>query len=441
MRRFKALRGVGACAGVFVAMGLVLLMASGATAASPKCLVVGAGGSYGTLQAAVNAASAGDTLKVKGTCYGDTTISKSLTIIGQSNPGFGPATLNGGNNELSTGSVVTIDEGVTAAITGLTVTGGFGEGGGIGSGGGGIYNAGSLTLIDSTVSGNRARVSGGIDNRGSLTLSDSTVSNNTALGAAGILNERSLTLKNSTVSDNRVGDGGGGGISSLDGSLIVNNSTVTGNDGLDFGGGMSIDGGSATVTYSTVSGNLAQYGGAIDVYDSSVTLENSTITDNTACCGHGHGPRGSGGGISVSDASLAITNSTVSGNRAFSSGGISIDGGSAILTDSTISDNNANYAGGIGNAFGSLTLINSSVTRNTATEGFTGEFGSFGGEGGGIYSEGSLTFDGSSSVTENTAVKHGGGIFNEQAKGATITYGTGWSGTVSGNKPDDIFNF
>jgi predicted outer membrane repeat protein len=46
--------------------------------------------------------------------------------------------------------------------------------------------------------------------------------------------------------------------------------------------------------------------------------------------------------------------------------------------------------------------------------------------------------NGSSSVSENTASEHGGGIFNTQ--GATISYGTGWTGTVSGNIPDDIFS-
>ena len=71
----RAFRGVGVAA--CVAMSLLLLLTSGATAAQPKCLVVGAGGSYPTLQQAVDAASAGDTLKVSGTCYGDTTIGKN----------------------------------------------------------------------------------------------------------------------------------------------------------------------------------------------------------------------------------------------------------------------------------------------------------------------------------------------------------------------------
>jgi hypothetical protein len=34
----------------------------------------------------------------------------------------------------------------------------------------------------------------------------------------------------------------------------------------------------------------------------------------------------------------------------------------------------------------------------------------------------------------------GGGVYNKKTEGATITFGVGWSGTVSGNTPDDIFN-
>jgi hypothetical protein len=48
---------------------------------------------------------------------------------------------------------------------------------------------------------------------------------------------------------------------------------------------------------------------------------------------------------------------------------------------------------------------------------------------------------GSSSVTENKAVEHGGGIFNAESKGATLSYAPDWRGTISGNQPDDIFNF
>jgi hypothetical protein len=68
------------------------------------------------------------------------------------------------------------------------------------------------------------------------------------------------------------------------------------------------------------------------------------------------------------------------------------------------------------------------------------------GGGGGIYSGqafggriDSVRLNDSSSVTQNTAGGEGGGIFSFKSKGATLTFGLGWNGTVSGNEPDDIF--
>jgi hypothetical protein len=75
----------------------VVVAAPAAVAASPSCLVVDATSdlSYSSLQAAVNAAAAGDTLFVKGTCTGSTGISTDdLTITGQSNGGAKTATLD-----------------------------------------------------------------------------------------------------------------------------------------------------------------------------------------------------------------------------------------------------------------------------------------------------------------------------------------------------------
>jgi len=67
-----------------------------AAEASPPCTVVAGGVRYPTLQPAVEAAAAGSTLTVEGTCYGDASISKQVRIVGRSNRRLGQATLNGG---------------------------------------------------------------------------------------------------------------------------------------------------------------------------------------------------------------------------------------------------------------------------------------------------------------------------------------------------------
>ncbi|MCI5125183.1 MAG: hypothetical protein D3925_12095 [Candidatus Electrothrix sp. AR5] len=72
--------------------------------------------------------------------------------------------------------------------------------------GGGIFNAtnGTLTLINSTVSGNTGAIGGGIINYGTLTLLNSTVSGNTATDTGGGIASASgiVTLKNSIISGN-----------------------------------------------------------------------------------------------------------------------------------------------------------------------------------------------------------------------------------------------
>src|SRR4051812_6070755 len=71
-------------------------LATPLAAGRPTCLVANTagGGGFRTLQAAVDAASAGDTLKVKGTCVGTTTISKNLSVSGQTNRAFGAPTFD-----------------------------------------------------------------------------------------------------------------------------------------------------------------------------------------------------------------------------------------------------------------------------------------------------------------------------------------------------------
>jgi hypothetical protein len=128
--------------------------------------------------------------------------------------------------------------GVTASISGLTIADGFGYIGG------GIYNTGTLTLSNTTLSGNYANYfwgydgfGGGIYNAGTLTVSNSTLSGNEAgvhtsnsggVGG-GIYNAGTLTLSNSTLSDNYASGGCGGIYNEDGGTATVGNTIVAGN--------------------------------------------------------------------------------------------------------------------------------------------------------------------------------------------------------------------
>ena len=129
-------------------------------------------------------------------------IDKNLTIDGTGHR----VTINGGGSGFETRRLFTVNGGATFAVTGMTLTGGNLNGG---NSGGAIFNSGTLTVTDSTISGNSAnrqrrrhlqrygtvtvmqqhpqrqlrqrRNGGGIDNDGgTLTVTNSTLSGNSA---------------------------------------------------------------------------------------------------------------------------------------------------------------------------------------------------------------------------------------------------------------------
>ncbi len=156
---------------------------------------------------------------------------------------------------------------------------------------------------------------------------------------------------------------------------------------------------------------------------SSVILESSTLSGN-----HADGGQPFGGGISNGEGSLTINNSHVEDNTAVLDGGGVVNGGSLVLDKSTVTGNEAIMGDGGGIASGSLALNDTNVAHNAAVRG------------GGLYNFGALTLAGSSSVINNVATEEGGGILNLQSQGATISFTPNWTGTISGNEPDDVLN-
>lgn len=307
--RERALMIVAALA---LAASTLISSAPSAVGAPPSCGVSNARTqqSYTSLQAAVDAAKARDTLEVKGTCVGSTTVAKAITIKRQA----GPAILDGGG----AGTVVHITRGTTT-IEGLKITNG-------------VANVVS-------VEGNGCCVGGGI-----------------------------------AVSGDRAG------------ARLVD-SLVTGNSATVFGGGIDVDAGTLTLVNSTVSENTAWSAGGIDSDFGTVTLIGSTVSGNTAA-----------GGTTCQDV--------------------------------------GSCAGGIWNFGGTLTLIDSTVSENTATR-----------RGGGIVNQtptggpaAVLTLSGTASITDNHAFGDpdppalGGGIWIRG--GATVAATADWTGSISGNTPD-----
>jgi hypothetical protein len=162
---------------------------------------------------------------------------------------------------------------------------------------------GTLTLTNSTLSGNSAYHSGGVENIGSLALTNSTLTGNTARYGGGVYNYGTLALTNSTLCGNSARFGGG----VLNYSVIaLTNSTLSGNTAFISGGGV-LNRGTLTLTNSTLSGNTAIVGGGVE-NNRSLTLTNSTLSGNVA--------RYSGGGVANYSGTLTLERTLVSGNTA-----------------------------------------------------------------------------------------------------------------------------
>jgi hypothetical protein len=256
----------------------------------------------GSLRQAIFDTSAGDTVDFQAGLSGTITlttgeldIDKDLTIAG---PGLTAITVSGDHAS----RVFNITAG-TVCISGLTIADGQ-----ISGRGGGIENAGTLTLSDSTLSANSAatfiyppQYGGAIDNSGTLTVINCTLTGNHVSSefstfGGGIFNLGTLTLRDSTLSGNSAssGDSGsavGGGIANV-GTLSVINCTLSDNStsSVFFGGGgagICNSSGTLTLSNSTLSGNRASSqsraaGGGILNLLGMVMIGNTIVAHNTA---------------------------------------------------------------------------------------------------------------------------------------------------------------
>ena len=92
--------------------------------------------------------------------------------------------------------------------------------------GGGIYSYETLTLTNTTVTGNEANTGGSIYSTATLTLNNTTVTGNEANTGGGIYSTATLTLNNTTVTGNEANTGGGIYIAKDSSTFKMSGSTV-----------------------------------------------------------------------------------------------------------------------------------------------------------------------------------------------------------------------
>ena len=222
---------------------------------------------------------------------------------------------------------------------------------------------GDLTLNSATVSGGLGVFGSGIYvSSASLVVSNSTLSGNSALGAgAGIYvgSAAAVEVSNSTLSGNTA-DTEGGAIYLYSASLALANSVLYNNGAAGYGGGIKA-GGYATVTVSNsaIAYNAANYGGGLFAYNAVVDVLNSTLVGNSAGA--------TGGGIDARSATVTVANSTLSGNSADArGGGIYASAATVAVSNSTLSGNSASDGGGIYAYTATVTVSRSLISGNTA---------------------------------------------------------------------------
>jgi len=205
-----------------------------------------------------------------------------------------------------------------------------------------------------TISGNNAVEVIIINKDITISISNVTIANGNSGAGGGILNyHATLTIADSTFSGNSASGGGGGGIENYYAKLTIANSTFSGNSATNGGngGGVANDSGTLTIANSTFSNNFATRGGGI-LNNTTLNLANSTLSGNSAT---------NGGGIE-NNGTLNLANSTLSGNSATNGGGIDNSSGTLTIANSTLSGNSATNGGGINNN-GTLNLANSIIAK------------------------------------------------------------------------------
>jgi hypothetical protein len=258
----------------------------------------------GTLRGEIFAARSGDTIVFDPSLKGQTI----HLVAGGSWGGSGPIGIRGNLNIQGLGAanlaisgshsckVFLVVSGAQVTINGLTIEDGNSLDGGFDPGpddglGGAIYNAGTLTLSNCTLSGNTTLTPAGKLFQGgaiyntafaTMTLNNCTVTNNSSGQGGGIFNAGTMTISGCSVTSNTVAFAvafQGGGVFNA-GTLAIVSSTVTGNSSGN-GAGIYNASGSLTISAkSVVCDNFDTSGAEDDLYIAGGTVN---ISQSKVC--------------------------------------------------------------------------------------------------------------------------------------------------------------
>ncbi len=250
-------------------------------------------GDYPTIQAAIDAASDGDTIELMDGTFsgeGNRDISyqgKALTVRSRSgDPGACVIDCQGGVGEPHRGFHFQQHEGPTSVLHGVTITNGYANGGG----GIACYMA-SPSIQGCVFSENAGGSAGGGGVLCTLSFPSFTgcvFYSNSAGEGGGIRSYFSqLVLTGCTFSENTAAVFNGGGVLCVSTSATLSHCVFSGNSAAAYGGGLCAHDGSPVLINCTFHGNAATLsgGGVACIEGSAVGLQNSVI----AFCADGEG--------------------------------------------------------------------------------------------------------------------------------------------------------
>jgi len=304
------------------------------------------------LQKALAVTSPGGRIVIRsGTCAGNVTLLRDVRIQGS---GYDRVVLRATD---AGSAVVTVERGVTATISGVTIAGGRV----------GVLANGRAVLAFSLVTENQ---SGGIDVRenGFLDGDKLKVSRNKGPGITIIKAE--AVLRGSVITHNFSNGDGGGGLLLIGGKAELTGTQIEENAAVRDGGGMlAVQKSTVVLDRVRLFRNTAQtgHGGGITIAASTAEITGTSIFENVAEAGNG------GGVAVVNNGEIRVASTTLASNVASFQfpdrpggwgGGVYVDKSSkATLVHSTIVLNSARFAAGIA-AHNTVTISASLLSGN-----------------------------------------------------------------------------
>jgi hypothetical protein len=299
-----------------------------------------------------------------GTCAGNLMLVRDVRIQGS---GYDRVTLRATDPG---SAAVTVERGVTATISGVTIA----------EGRVGVLVTGRAALSFTQITGN---LSGGIEVRdnGSLEADKLRVSRNTGPGITII--KAAGTVRGSVISQNFSNGEGGAGVLLVGGRAELTATQIEENEAVRDGGGvLALHKSTVVLDRVRLFRNITRtgHGGGVALAGSTAEITGGSVFENLADAGNG-------GGVAVlNDGEIRVANTTLASNVASFQfpdrpggwgGGVYVDRSSrAALVHSTVVNNSARFAAGI--ASNSLVTLSASLVSSNLGASRSGECGGSG---------------------------------------------------------------